>query len=147
VIDHVVDAIRSSAAARWQSVRRLRAETRSALALRRTTRRALARGIRQQLHEQRAAVIASLRAAHASVWQLWPETSCARDVDGTDDQLQAQILRVIRKHPDGISAVDMGNQLGIDWRRVVIIARTLVDAGQVDQVGQAFYPGGKVSRT
>jgi hypothetical protein len=147
VIENVADAIRTSAAARWHRVRRMRAETRLALASRRVMRRALARSIRQRLHEQRAAVVAAWRAAHTSVWQLWPETPCARDTERTDDELQAHILRVIRRHPEGITALDVGNALGIDWRRVVVIAPTLVDAGQVDQVGQVFYPVSKVSRT
>jgi hypothetical protein len=171
LIANIVNAIRSSGAPRAASVREMRADTRSALTQHRQIRRAAARAVRQTLRRHRAAVIASLRAAfvgpgstaaadgtvvdretrapsgsppaveHTSVWELWPD-SRGRE-DATYELLQA--LRVIQSHPEGICARDIGNELGIDWRRVPGLTRSLLEAGVIEQVEQDFYPTGKAA--
>jgi len=146
----------------------MRSDTRSALARHRSMRRAFARAMRQALHDHRAAVIGSLKAAFTGdvapsappgasareraavdprehpaaardgVWELWPES--AGDADATAQRLQARVLRVIENHPEGVCALDLGNELGVDWRGVLGITRTLMDAGKVEQVEHEFYP-------
>jgi hypothetical protein len=129
---------------------RLRTDTRLSLAHHRRRRRRLAMMVRHALREQRAAAIASMRAAirpitrRASVWELWPSTSSDRRAT-SGSELQAEVLNVIDGHPEGIRALDIGNELGIDWREIVQAAWTLVDAGLAEQVDHDFYPAGKVS--
>ena len=129
---------------------RLRTDTRVSLARHRSRRRLVAGTIRRALREHRAAAIASMRAAlrpitrRASLWELWPATSAERR--GTrGSELQAEVLTVIDSHPEGIRALDIGNELGIDWRAIVAAARTLVDAGLAEQVDHDFYPAGRGS--
>ena len=143
VIEAVVDVIRGSAVARRRSVRRLRAEIhevrvqqRQVLARRRMARRIVARAIRRTLHQHRAAVIASLRRALAPA---------APEIAADAEPLQARVLRVISAHPEGVRALDVGNELGVDWRGVLEMTRALVDAGAVEQVDHQFYPA-KASR-
>ena len=71
--------------------------------------------------------------------------------DGADDAsdpatLAAEILDVIARHPDGIRARDVGNRLGVDWRRVVALVSLLVDAGLLEQIQQRLYCVAKASR-
>jgi hypothetical protein len=75
------------------------------------------------------------------VWELWPD-SRGRE-DATYELLHA--LRVIQSHPEGICGRDIGNELGIDWRRVPGLTRSLLEAGVIEQVEQDFYPTGKAA--
>jgi hypothetical protein len=148
LIDQAVGAIRATAAIRWKTAARLRADTRAALARQRATRRAMARSVRQALQQRRSAAVASLRATLRPViasplWDLWPGSG-ERHVP--DERLQTQVLRIIQAHPEGVAAVDVGNELGLDWRRVLGIGRTLAEGGQVEQAEHEFFPIGKASR-
>ena len=140
----VVDTLRTSTAERWTSARQLRTETRSALAHRRKSRRVAARAIRGALLRQRAALIASLRGRRGAL-DLWSPGD--RAPEPTGEGLRAQVFRSIDAHADGIGALDLGNELGVDWRRVLAIARELVESGMVEQVEQEFYPARKEDRT
>jgi len=159
----VIGAIRTSAAARWHHVREVRSQTRSALGHQRRLRYAATRAFRRALHKHRAAIIASVRTAagapvhaatdsrsavnapHTSAWDLSFEPPSGRPSPVRTETLDAQVLRVIQGHPEGVRAREVGNELGVDWRRVVGITQSLVDAGKVEQVEQELYPVGKAS--
>jgi hypothetical protein len=129
------------------SAKRLRADTRAALATHRARRRAMSRSARRTLRQRRSATVASLRAAlqpaAPSLWELWPGGG---DRAARDERLRGDVLKVIEQHPDGVAAVDVGNRLGVDWRRVLGIGRALAEGGLVDQVDREFFPVGKASR-
>jgi DNA-binding IclR family transcriptional regulator len=55
------------------------------------------------------------------------------------------VLEILERHPRGIGARDIGNELGIDWRRVIGVMSGLVGRGLVDQIEQDFYRAGKAS--
>ena len=139
----VVDTLRTSTAVRWQCARQLRASTRSMLAARRSTRRAAAHAIRQALHRHRAAVIASLRRRGGV--ELW--AAAERPAEPADDVLRSQVLQLIKAHSQGVGALDIANELGVDWRRVRGAAHALVAEGAIEQVEQELYPARKGSRT
>ena len=61
--------------------------------------------------------------------------------------LSMRVLRIIESHPEGVRALDIGNELGVDWRLVLVAARSLADAGLAQQVDQNFYAIPKGSRT
>jgi hypothetical protein len=111
----LVRTLRVSAAARWTTVRRLRFQTRTVLDQRRMLRR------RRRGGQARPA------AASADHW------------------LEAEVLRVIALHPEGVRALDIGNELGVDWRRVPAVARRLVEHDKVEQIAHEFYPIEKAS--
>jgi hypothetical protein len=66
-------------------------------------------------------------------------------VDSADRWLEAEVLRVITMHPEGVRALDIGNELGVDWRRVPAVARRLVEHDKVEQIAHEFYPIEKAS--
>jgi hypothetical protein len=116
----MVRTFRVSAAARWRTVRQVRSQTRTVLSERRS-RRCL----------ERPGAEAALDRAE-----------CA---GGADDWLEAEVLRVIARHPEGVRALDIGNELGVDWRRVPAVADRLVEHAMVEQIAHEFYPVEKAS--
>lgn len=140
----VVDTLRSSTATRWMSARQLRAGTRSMLAKRRSTRRAAAQAFHQAMRRHRAAIITSLRQRGSEV-ELW--SAGGGNADQGEEQLRRQVLRAIQTNPDGVAAIDIANQLGVDWRRVDQAAQTLVMEGTIEQVERDLYPARKASGT
>lgn len=149
LVKEIVGAIRDTAMRRWTSTRRLRADTRARLARQRARRQTMARSMRQRLHQRRTAALASLRSTLGPallpplLWESWP----SQDGPGANDRLRTDVLRVVQDHADGITAVDVGNELGVDWRRVLDVGRTLAEGGLVDQIDHAFFPVRKASRT
>jgi hypothetical protein len=63
-----------------------------------------------------------------------------------EDALERQVLRVIQNHPYGIRPVDVGNELGLDWRALLGVIRHLVEDGAVERIDQQWYPAGNASR-
>lgn len=53
---------------------------------------------------------------------------------------EERVLRVIRSHPEGIRLVDIGNELGVNWRTFIGAARTLVEEARVEKVDNVYYP-------
>jgi predicted transcriptional regulator len=80
--------------------------------------------------------------AYGSLWDLQEAADPALDAAG--DALAAEILGAIARYPDGARARDVGNALGVDWRRVVAVVSLLVDAGLVEQIQQRLYSVAKV---
>jgi hypothetical protein len=116
ILRDLAAGIRRSAAVRWSSVRELRQQTRAALAARRARRR------------QRVATRTRL---------------APRDDAGA--WLEHAVLRAVLDHPEGVSAVEIGNAVGVDWRRVPAILGRLVERSAVDVIGDRFYPVPKAS--
>ena len=114
------------------------------LAARRSTRRRAAQAIRHALHRHRAAVIASLRRRQRV--ELWA-TPAEHPPEPIDDGLRTQVLQSIQSHAEGIAALDIANELGVDWRRVRGAAEALVAEGAIEQVEQELYPTRKGNRT
>jgi hypothetical protein len=141
---NVIDTLRISTAARWHCARQLRAHTRSMLAARRSSRRASAQAIRQALHRHRATIVASVR--RRGPVELWAGAT-ERPAELAGDALRSQVLQSIHAHADGVAAIDIANELGVDWRRVCGAAQDLVAAGAIEQVEQELYPARKASRT
>ena len=167
---NVVEAIRASAATRGTAVRQVRSDARSALHHHRQLRQSFRLAMRRALHQHRAEMIGGLKAAlapvmprelestaedrtvnvppveHVGVWELCPETSPEIEEDSAVRLLRTDVLRVIRARPNGVGALEIGNELGLDWRWVVGVTRDLIDAGLIEQVEHEFYPVGKASR-
>jgi hypothetical protein len=116
---NLIATLQASAAARWTTVRQLRRHTRELLSERRARRRA------------RAVASLAARADHVDT--------------GADDWLESEIVRVITRHPEGVRAFDIGNEIGVDWRCVPAIAGRLVARALVEQIADEFYPAQKAS--
>jgi hypothetical protein len=175
--ENVVDTLRLSAAARASAVRQARSDVREALTAHRSMRREVGRTIRRTLQRHRVAVLGGLKTtlapvlpvrpgaraadpippappvpesptvAHAGVWELWADATVTPPADAARQALQRDVLRIVDAHPQGIRARDIGNALGVDWRRVLGVTPELLGVGVIEQIDQDFYPAGRVNRT
>lgn len=51
-----------------------------------------------------------------------------------------RVLSVIQAHPDGIRLVEIGNEMGVDWRGLIAVVRSLMDEGKVEKIDDVYYP-------
>ena len=51
-----------------------------------------------------------------------------------------KVLKVITGHAEGIRLIDIGNELGVDWRTLIGPTKSLVDGGQVEKIENMYYP-------
>jgi len=56
--------------------------------------------------------------------------------------LEERVLEVIARHPQGIRLVDIGNALGVDWRSLLGVSRTIVEEDKVERIDNLYYPRG-----
>jgi hypothetical protein len=69
----------------------------------------------------------------------WPPLSepLGHDCNLSEEQ---KVLQAIQRHREGVSIVEIGNELGVDFRRLLASTDTLLASGQIDQVQELFYP-------
>ncbi|MBI3327178.1 MAG: hypothetical protein HYZ81_10820 [Nitrospinae bacterium] len=51
-----------------------------------------------------------------------------------------RVVTVIQAHPDGIRLVEIGNELGVDWRSLIAAVKFLMDEGKVEKIDNVYYP-------
>jgi hypothetical protein len=51
-----------------------------------------------------------------------------------------RVLGIVRGHVDGIRLVDIGNELGVDWRSLVGVAKSLLEEGTIEKIDCLYYP-------
>lgn len=56
------------------------------------------------------------------------------------DQRLAKVQRVIAAHPEGVTLVQLGTALGIEWRQLTGVARELLRRGLVEKDGKLYRP-------
>ncbi len=56
--------------------------------------------------------------------------------------LEKRVLEVIARRPQGIRLVDIGNELGVDWRSLLGVSRTIVEEDKVERIDNLYYPRG-----
>lgn len=62
----------------------------------------------------------------------------------TEEATQAKrILAVIQQNPVGVSLVDIGNELGVDWRSLIVTLQTLEEERKIERINTMYYPGEK----
>jgi hypothetical protein len=69
-----------------------------------------------------------------------PSTSASLDFDLRLQKVQ----QVIAAHPEGVTLVQLGTALGIEWRQLTGVARELLRRGLVEKDGKVYRP--RVSR-
>ncbi|MBE0478210.1 hypothetical protein IBX65_03690 [Candidatus Aerophobetes bacterium] len=53
---------------------------------------------------------------------------------------EEKILNIVSRHPDGIKLVDIGDELGVEWRALIGIIKSLVDKGTIEKIDNMYYP-------
>jgi hypothetical protein len=126
---------------RHQMFRQARQGARKQLAEIRETANGLRQAVRSTLNE-----IASDVSAAKRLWSVGPElttTVLERPFEAppAEERLteQERILQVLKAHPDGIRLVDIGNQLGVDWRGLIAPTKSLLDEGKVEKIDYLYY--------
>ena len=56
------------------------------------------------------------------------------------EELAARALEVINAHEDGIALVDLGRELGLDWRQLIAPINHLLREGRVEKRGRLYFP-------
>ncbi|MBI1927525.1 hypothetical protein HYR99_25195 [Candidatus Poribacteria bacterium] len=51
-----------------------------------------------------------------------------------------RISEVIANHPEGIRLVDIGNELGVEWRSLIGTVTSLLDEGSIYKIDNLYYP-------
>lgn len=51
-----------------------------------------------------------------------------------------KVLEVIARYPEGVKLIDIGNELGVDWRTLIGPTKSLVDEGEVEKIDTMYYP-------
>lgn len=61
----------------------------------------------------------------------------------SNGDLEARALDGIRAaDPDGITLPDLGDALGVEWRRLIAPVKALLDRGEIEKVESKYYPAG-----
>ncbi len=56
------------------------------------------------------------------------------------EELAARALEVITAHRDGIALVELGRELGLDWRQLIAPINHLLREGRVEKRGRLYFP-------
>lgn len=51
-----------------------------------------------------------------------------------------RVMGIIRAHEDGIRLVNIGNALGVDWRGLIAVTKSLLEEGAVEKIDSLYYP-------
>ena len=106
-------------------------------------------GFHKATNELREEVASDLRQAH-QIWtgglkeRIKPRAAVREAKEKPKAEAgpptQEKILEIIAGHPEGIKLVDLGNELGVDWRVLIGPSKSLVDGDQVDKIENMYYP-------
>ena len=100
-------------------------------------------GLKKKLAPEAVAAEAPV-AAETVVEEAAAEVEAQPEVEAAPPlPLEERVLEVIAGHPAGIRLVDIGNELGLDWRSLLGIARSIVDEGKVERIDNQYYPTGE----
>lgn len=50
------------------------------------------------------------------------------------------VLGIIKRHRQGVRLIDIGNELGVDWRSLIGVIRGLMAEGKIEKVENLYYP-------
>jgi len=131
-VGEMIGDFQKAGAERKQTVNELKAEVGQGL-------RELRSGLRQahQIRIGRGIKEVERRAKEPVIEKPPVEEAPVQKPKGTDAQT---IEKIISRHPDGIRLVDMGNELGVNWRGLIGSTRFLVDQDRVEKIDNVYYP-------
>lgn len=56
-----------------------------------------------------------------------------------EEALKAELLAVLKKHPDGMKLRDLGNFLGVNWRSLVGPVSSLCRQGKIERLNDFYF--------
>ncbi|MBP9014961.1 MAG: hypothetical protein KBH15_00455, partial [Candidatus Atribacteria bacterium] len=58
----------------------------------------------------------------------------------TSEKEKEQVLNLIKSHPEGIKLVEIGAEIGKDWRWYITITKELVEENKIRKEDNLYYP-------
>lgn len=55
-------------------------------------------------------------------------------------ELAERVVGVVESHPQGITLVEIGKELGIDWRQLIAPINQLLAEGRVEKRDRSYFP-------
>ncbi|MBI4490431.1 MAG: hypothetical protein HY694_15215 [Deltaproteobacteria bacterium] len=55
------------------------------------------------------------------------------------EAIKAEILAVLKKHPEGMKVRDLGNFLGVNWRTLVGLVSSLCREGKIEKLYDFYF--------
>lgn len=55
------------------------------------------------------------------------------------EALKAEVLVVLKKHPEGMKLRDLGNFLGVNWRSLVGLVSSLCRQGKIERLNDFYF--------
>ncbi len=55
------------------------------------------------------------------------------------DAIKAEILAVLKQHPEGMKLRDLGNFLGVNWRSLVGLVGSLLRKGNIEKLNGVYF--------
>jgi hypothetical protein len=53
-----------------------------------------------------------------------------------------KVLAIVREHPGGIRLVNIGNQMGVNWRSLVVVVGRLLNKREIGRIDGVYFANG-----
>lgn len=70
---------------------------------------------------------------------LVPKELPSRSAPAEFNEQLSQIPRVLSQNPDGLTLVEIGDHMGVEWRRLTGAASELMDSGRIEKDGKKYF--------
>ena len=70
---------------------------------------------------------------------LVPKELPSRSAPAEFNEQLSQIPRVLSQNPEGLTLVEIGDQMGVEWRRLTGAASELMDRGRIEKDGKKYF--------
>jgi len=67
-----------------------------------------------------------------------PRRECRTKILSEDQR----VLAIVREHAGGIRLVDIGNQMGVNWRSLVVVVGRLLKEGKIGRIDGVYFANG-----
>ncbi|MDP2884664.1 MAG: hypothetical protein Q8P51_06550 [Ignavibacteria bacterium] len=67
-----------------------------------------------------------------------PHKACKTKILSEDQR----VLAIVREHAEGVGLVDIGNQMGVNWRSLVVVVGRLLKKGEIGRIDGVYVANG-----
>jgi len=68
-----------------------------------------------------------------------PKALTSRSAPAEFNEQLMSIPRLLSENPDGLTLVEIGDKMGVEWRRLTGAASELLDSGRIQKEGKKYY--------
>jgi len=90
-------------------------------------------------------IFSSLKQAGLSVIGRRPQDRTKLSVEEDSEEESSppryrEIVRLLEEHPEGLSLVEIGEELGVQWQSLTGTISQLVEEGEIEKKDKTYYP-------